>query len=133
MRYCPASSLTTDRTFSMSAGLAASTVTPGSTAPDGSLTTPVMAACANAAAGTSKTISRSAADRRTNARMGFLLTGGVSSGDQECAVSQECGGFRRYEAEIERARNRRDDGGAAVRRGDWKISRPPARWAEYKP
>ena len=37
----------------MSAGLDASTVTPGSTAPDESLTTPVMEACANAMAGTS--------------------------------------------------------------------------------
>ena len=45
------SSLTTERTFSIRTGLAASTVTPGSTAPDVSLTTPVMAACANAAAG----------------------------------------------------------------------------------
>ena len=35
MRYCPVPSVTTERTFSMSAGLAASTVTPGRTAPDG--------------------------------------------------------------------------------------------------
>ena len=42
IRYCPIPSVTTVRTFSMSAGLAASTVTPGRTAPDASLTTPVM-------------------------------------------------------------------------------------------
>ena len=48
MRYWPVSSLTTDRTFSIRTGLAASTVTPGNTAPDVSLTTPVMAACAEA-------------------------------------------------------------------------------------
>ena len=46
MRYWPAPSVTTVRTFSMSAGLAASTVTPGNTAPDVSLTTPAMDACA---------------------------------------------------------------------------------------
>src|SRR5262245_7223735 len=43
----------TERTFSMSTGLAASTVTPGSTPPESSLTTPVMAACANASVGNS--------------------------------------------------------------------------------
>src|SRR5690349_4401030 len=35
----------------MSAGLVASTVTPGSTAPEGSLTTPLIAACAAATTG----------------------------------------------------------------------------------
>ncbi len=50
-------SLTVVRTFSISAGLAASTVAPGRTAPDSSLTTPVMLplcrACAPAADGQS--------------------------------------------------------------------------------
>jgi len=48
--YWPVASVVTARTFSMSAGLAASTVTPGSTAPDVSLTTPASdgADCANA-------------------------------------------------------------------------------------
>src|SRR5688572_33427893 len=53
MRKLPVPSVITDRTFSISAGLAASTVTPGSTAPDVSLTTPPMEACAYAAPGTS--------------------------------------------------------------------------------
>ena len=35
----------------MSAGLEASTVTPGSTAPDASFTTPLMVACADATTG----------------------------------------------------------------------------------
>ena len=48
MRYCPAPSVTAVRTFSMRAGLDASTVTPGSTAPDWSLTVPVRVPCANA-------------------------------------------------------------------------------------
>src|SRR5262245_1355164 len=39
----------------MSAGLDASTVTPGSTAPDASLTTPLMAACADATTGSNRT------------------------------------------------------------------------------
>ena len=51
MRYRPALSVTADRTFSMSTGLDASTVTPGRTAPDVSFTVPVIVAWANAAAG----------------------------------------------------------------------------------
>src|SRR6266849_3471771 len=60
MRYCPVPSVTADRVFSMSAGLAASTVTPGSTAPDASRTVPVTDACANRGTGSSR--------RTTNAR-----------------------------------------------------------------
>ena len=48
IRYRPAPSVTVLRTFSISAGLAASTVTPGSTAPEASLTMPAMVACAQA-------------------------------------------------------------------------------------
>ena len=44
--------MTADFTFSMSTGLAASTVTPGITAPDVSFTVPVNTLCARAAAGT---------------------------------------------------------------------------------
>src|SRR5678815_4349054 len=56
MRYCPVPSVTTDRTFSVSAGLAASTETPGNTAPDASLTVPeIVACCACSAAGTRRT------------------------------------------------------------------------------
>src|SRR5579864_4287692 len=40
--YWPSPSVTTVRTFSIRAGLAASTLTPGSTAPDVSLTTPAI-------------------------------------------------------------------------------------------
>ena len=47
MRYCPVPSLTTVRVFSMSAGLDASTVTPGRTAADASRTTPAIVAWAN--------------------------------------------------------------------------------------
>ncbi len=49
MRYCPVPSVSAVRTFSVSDGLVASTVTPGSTAPEESRTTPAMVACANAA------------------------------------------------------------------------------------
>src|SRR5215831_19208256 len=51
MRYWPVPSATAVRVFSMRAGLATSTVTPGSTAPDVSFTTPVIDACANASVG----------------------------------------------------------------------------------
>src|SRR5438552_13140297 len=83
MRYWPVASLTTERTFSISTGLAASTVTPGSTAPDASLTTPVMAACANAVTGRSTTTNRAAADRLANGYIVFLLTWGGSTGDEK--------------------------------------------------
>src|SRR5688572_16995584 len=55
MRYWPALSVTVVRTFSISAGLDASTVTPGSTAPDPSLTTPAIDPCAKTAAGRKQT------------------------------------------------------------------------------
>src|SRR5580765_5189429 len=42
MRYCPVPSVIDDRTFSISTELDASTVTPGRTAPDTSLTVPVI-------------------------------------------------------------------------------------------
>ena len=56
MVYLPVPSVTPDRTFSMRTGLEASTVAPGSTAPDVSLTRPASVACANAANGTLTTI-----------------------------------------------------------------------------
>jgi hypothetical protein len=68
MRYCPLPSLMTERTFSMSTGLLASTVTPGSTAPDVSFTVPVIDACANAMVGMS-TASATTCTIRTNARI----------------------------------------------------------------
>jgi hypothetical protein len=49
MEYCPVPLVTTVRVFSMSAGLDASTVTPGRTAPEASLAVPTIdaVACAN--------------------------------------------------------------------------------------
>src|SRR5215475_11388362 len=54
MRYCPLPSVIAVRTFSIRAGLEASTVTPGSTASEASRTTPARVACANAIAGLKK-------------------------------------------------------------------------------
>ncbi len=51
MRYWPVPSVTTVRLCSIRAGLVASTVTPGRTAPDESRTTPVIEACCAFAAG----------------------------------------------------------------------------------
>src|SRR6476660_635495 len=51
MRYWPEPSVTTERVFSISAGLAASTVTPGRTPPEESLTTPAICACAKTVEG----------------------------------------------------------------------------------
>jgi hypothetical protein len=61
----PDPSLMAERTFSISAGLVASTVTPGSTAPDASLMTPVIVACAKARAGASHTMADAAAHMTT--------------------------------------------------------------------
>src|ERR1051325_6989107 len=71
MRYWPVVSVMTERTFSMSAGLVASTVTPGRTAPDVSRTTPVMVACADAVAGKSRRRERTAAEPRASVRIVF--------------------------------------------------------------
>ena len=68
MRYWPLPSVTAERTFSISAGLAASTVTPGSTAPEVSFTTPVIDAWANESEGT-QTSASAANDARRKARM----------------------------------------------------------------
>src|SRR4051812_25866613 len=63
IRYWPALSVTAERVFSIRAGLAASTVTPGSTAPDVSLTTPASDACANSTRGMSRPIANRSATR----------------------------------------------------------------------
>src|SRR5438046_908916 len=69
MRYWPVPSVTTERTFSISTGLAASTVTPGRIAPDASLTTPVMAACAQTEAGKTTSETTPATRARSELRM----------------------------------------------------------------
>src|SRR5262245_3583880 len=76
MRYWPVPSVTTDRTFSISTGLVAATVTPGNTPPDASLTTPVIAACARAVDGKSngtKTTRRGPEKRRITWTIAILL------------------------------------------------------------
>src|SRR6476620_2097772 len=56
MRYWPVPSVTDVLVFSINAGLDASMVTPGSTAPEASFTLPASDDCACAAAGSSRTI-----------------------------------------------------------------------------
>src|SRR4051794_40699246 len=56
MRYWPVPSVTDVRVFSINAGLDASMVTPGSTAPDASFTLPAIDDWACATAGSSRTI-----------------------------------------------------------------------------
>src|SRR5688572_21167207 len=62
MRYWPVLSLTAVRTFSISAGLLASTVTPGRMAPELSLTVPAITACAAALVGRSTRKTQTASD-----------------------------------------------------------------------
>src|SRR5437867_3814631 len=75
IRYWPAPSVVTVRVFSISTGLDASTVTPGSTAPDVSLTTPAIDPWAEAAAGTSTRDAKTAA---ANLRMVRVLLGNIN-------------------------------------------------------
>src|SRR5262245_11007933 len=51
IRYCPAASVVAVRIFSISTGLDAAMVTPGSTAPEGPLTVPAKPGCASASEG----------------------------------------------------------------------------------
>src|SRR5258705_8576264 len=67
--YWPAVSVTAVRVFSISTGLDASTVTPGRTAPVPSFTTPAIATCALAMAGTKQAAAQSSAVHRTTRRM----------------------------------------------------------------
>src|SRR5207248_885352 len=76
MRYWPVPSVTALRTFSISTGLDASTVTPGRTAPDASLTTPVIEAWAKTAVGmASNELTRNKI--RVEARMQVSLVAGM--------------------------------------------------------
>src|SRR5262249_9090721 len=73
MRYWPAPSVIAVRVFSISAGLDASTVTPGSTAPVPSFTTPAIATCARAVAGSRNAAPHTTAAQNTTRRMDVLL------------------------------------------------------------
>src|SRR4030095_1243283 len=77
MRYRPAPSVVAVRTFSMSAGLAASTVAPGSTAPELSLTTPASVACAQALAGINNRVitARALSNARIPSPLNWYITG----------------------------------------------------------
>src|SRR5262245_2372148 len=68
IRYWPAASVIAVRVFSINTGLEASTVTPGSTAAEESLTAPASVACAIAAAGKIQIDTKRMQPRRT-ARM----------------------------------------------------------------
>jgi hypothetical protein len=67
--YCPVPSVTAVRVFSISAGLATSTVAPGRTAPDASLTIPAIALCARAMPGTTSTHTTVSARHLTSVRI----------------------------------------------------------------
>src|SRR5688572_28501533 len=71
-RYWPGPSVTAVRTFSISIGLDASTDTPGSTAPEASLTVPAMVACACAATGTTIDANRRRTSRVALSRISNL-------------------------------------------------------------
>src|SRR5262245_1073315 len=91
MRYWPVLSVTPVRTFSISAGLDASTVTPGKTPPDSSLTVPVRVPCANTADGR-----RTAAIRIQTARDApriVVLLGTTRSAERPASARRNCRAF----------------------------------------
>src|SRR5688500_8418727 len=97
MRYWPLASVIDERTFSMRASLAASTVTPGSTAPDVSLTTPAMDDCASATVGMNRIPARTSASLvafRTTLLL-VCMTPPWMARTGEVAPTQSTGGYRR--------------------------------------
>src|SRR6266550_1167900 len=89
--YWPIPSLTAERTFSISAGLAASTVTPGRTAPDVSFTVPTMLAWAYAVAGIDemKRIQQDNRESFASTRISALLVSGRTSRVTTCRRADE--------------------------------------------
>src|SRR5262249_9594399 len=105
MRYRPPSSVTAERSCSINAGLFASTVTPGNTAPDESVTTPVTAAPVWAAAIAGTKRRRIAPIKsRVNARMASLLNRKAKTllavGGQTISRNKFVGQVRRAESQI---------------------------------
>src|SRR5262249_4539976 len=87
--YCPEASVTADRVRSISAGLLTSTVTPGSTAPDASLTVPAMVlVCADATIGQSVSHTTPTMIREANVRIPSLRRKGCrpSPAPRVCCV-----------------------------------------------
>jgi hypothetical protein len=98
MRYCPDPSVTAVRVFSVNAGLEASTVTPGSTAPDASFTVPdncAPPAWANASAGASRSrnarVTRDFAETRILTSLLRPLRGARRIGRAGTWTLAECG------------------------------------------
>ena len=98
MRYCPAPSVMTLRTRSMSAGLVASTVTPGSVAPVVSRTTPAMAACARAADGSTNVATDAATRLKRRRRMDPPSTANRDADDFQDRATDERGPMLRLAA-----------------------------------
>ena len=96
MRYCPVLSLMVVRTFSMSAGLVASTVTPGRTAPEVSLTEPAITACAKTPVGTrtidARITNACRVERMIHLAMGFPWKGWHTLLPQVVANQERCQG-----------------------------------------
>src|SRR5688572_12612561 len=91
MEYWPTLLVVTERVRSMSAGLEASTVTPGSTAPDASLTVPTMEPCAKALAGARTRH----ASTRIRCNDGCILLLRLRDRERSEAVYQKgCGGLK---------------------------------------
>src|SRR4029079_14598179 len=92
MRYCPVSSVTPVRTLVISAGLDASIVTPGSTAPDVSRTVPARL-CALAKRGPAPTRAIATNNRISIRFMSENLHHRLGN---EADASDRCGGWADY-------------------------------------
>src|SRR5262245_1555356 len=98
MRYSPRSSVTALRSFSISTGLDASTVTPGRTAPDVSVTTPAMLAALvpwpDAVSG-NETIADATRNRTTTACMLIVHLGSSHDSPRDRVVESRTAGAER--------------------------------------
>src|SRR6266850_728143 len=99
IRKSPATSVVTVLTFSIRAGLLASTVTPGSTAPVASFTTPAMALCASARSGNNASMANPASTTTATLLLTIIASQRGPQNDRECdspriAVESEPGSGR---------------------------------------
>src|SRR4051812_45380006 len=81
MRNAPSPSVMTERVFSIRTSLDASTVTPGSTAPDVSFTTPAIALWARATAGAA---SRAVASATSSTPLLRVINASITASFQSC-------------------------------------------------
>src|SRR5437016_3666934 len=95
MEYRPSPSVIAERVFSMSASLAASTVTPGRIAPEVSLTTPAIVLWADATVGKSANSAAAPRARIATFMLIFDVTGALLTGSETLPGNRRAGDVTR--------------------------------------